>query len=344
MKILFQINLERDEGPGFVLGQIRRALEDSGHDVIYHFVPVKDALAFDRAASRQVVPCDLLVTGIGGAYYQTKKAHQVGAKVLLTRFSPHHAYTQRVLAPHYKQFHKRVFDEGILERALQEYPLADFHLVLSQQSKRTYIENGVPAERVFVANLGVDSYKFWYRERDLGDTVFRALFVATNAVRKGWGYLWQAWKKAFKDVEDAELVSRSNLEFGTLPKSVRSVQTWLTVDALIDLYHECSITVLPSLEEGFGATVLESMSCGRAPIITDVTGACDVVEDGVNGLIVPAANIDALADALRYCYNNSFAPRVLGQRARETAEEHPWSRFRHDVETAIATIETFIKE
>ena len=339
MKVLYQVNLDKPEGPGFVLQQIRQALEDSGHELIYHYIPVRDPLAFDRAASKQVVPCDLLVSGVGGSYYQQLRAKRYGAKVLLTRFSPHHAFTQRVLAAHYAYFGRRVFGEGQLERALQEYPLADYHLVLSSQSKQTYVREGIAADRVFVANLGVDTD--FFTECPMPDHTsapFRVLFIATNAIRKGWRYLLPAWEQAFHDIEDVELIVKSSMELANLNPQIRPITQWFDMDELRDLYHHVDITALPSIEDGFGATVLESMACGRLPIVTDVTGAADVVTDGSDGYIVPVADVDALAEALYSCYADYMRTIAMGRCARETAELHPWSRFRSDVIRAVNAI------
>ncbi len=60
----------------------------------------------------------------------------------------------------------------------------------------------------------------------------------------------------------------------------------------------CHIFVLPSYREGTPRTNLEAMATGRAIITTDVPGCRETVTDGVNGLLVPARDAQALADAM----------------------------------------------
>lgn len=63
--------------------------------------------------------------------------------------------------------------------------------------------------------------------------------------------------------------------------------------------HSASFLVLSSLYEGQGLVLLESMSAGSIPIAYDVRyGPSDIITDGVDGFLVPAGDIDALANAI----------------------------------------------
>ena len=56
--------------------------------------------------------------------------------------------------------------------------------------------------------------------------------------------------------------------------------------------------MLPSYGEGTPGALLEAMAMGRAVITTDVPGCRETVEHGRNGLLVPARDVRALADAM----------------------------------------------
>jgi glycosyltransferase involved in cell wall biosynthesis len=58
------------------------------------------------------------------------------------------------------------------------------------------------------------------------------------------------------------------------------------------------IFALPSQAEGISNTLLEAMACGCAPVATDVGGNPELVENEVNGLLVPSQDGPALAAAL----------------------------------------------
>lgn len=79
------------------------------------------------------------------------------------------------------------------------------------------------------------------------------------------------------------------------------------------------VYVLPSYREGTPRTVLEAMAMGRAIVTTDVPGCRQTVQDGSNGYLVPARDVDALAAAMeRFLLNPSLAV-TMGERSRELA-------------------------
>jgi glycosyltransferase involved in cell wall biosynthesis len=58
------------------------------------------------------------------------------------------------------------------------------------------------------------------------------------------------------------------------------------------------VSVIPSLEEGFGIPAAEAMGCGVPVVASDAGGLPEVVEDGVTGRVVPKGDSEALADAI----------------------------------------------
>ncbi|MBB3346787.1 glycosyltransferase family 4 protein [Sphingomonas sp. BK069] len=85
---------------------------------------------------------------------------------------------------------------------------------------------------------------------------------------------------------------------------------------------EASVFVLPSwYREGLPRTILEAMASGRAVITTDRPGCRDPIDQGANGLVVPARDPAALAAAMeRFCADPALASR-LGAVARRVATE-----------------------
>ena len=62
---------------------------------------------------------------------------------------------------------------------------------------------------------------------------------------------------------------------------------------------QVDVLVLPSEAEGFGLVLIEAMACGVPVVATDVAGICDVVKNGITGLLVPVASPPELARAIR---------------------------------------------
>lgn len=69
-------------------------------------------------------------------------------------------------------------------------------------------------------------------------------------------------------------------------------------DELLQAYVDADCHVMPSYREGFPNTVLEAGAMGLPQVVTDINGSREIVVDGVNGLIVPPQNADALYEAM----------------------------------------------
>jgi glycosyltransferase involved in cell wall biosynthesis len=79
------------------------------------------------------------------------------------------------------------------------------------------------------------------------------------------------------------------------------------------------VVCLPSYREGLSMTLLEALAAGRAVVTTDVPGCRDAVTDGVEGLLVPPRDPDALARALRRLIEDPELRARLGAAGRERA-------------------------
>jgi len=97
----------------------------------------------------------------------------------------------------------------------------------------------------------------------------------------------------------------------------------------------CDIAVMPSLErEGLPKAVLEAMAQGIPPVVTDVGGMPELVENGVSGLVVPPRDAAALREALLDLARDAVRRRRLGTAARDRIAG-PF-HFRHTVEKTLA--------
>ena len=96
---------------------------------------------------------------------------------------------------------------------------------------------------------------------------------------------------------------------------------WTAPDEVRSLFARASIFVLPSLIENLPLALLEAMSHGLCPVVTPVGAIPEVVCDGVSGLIVPAGDSRALADALRRLLSDHALMSRLGQASQRRFRE-----------------------
>lgn len=331
MKVMYFTKLIGDEGPGLVFEQIRLALEEAGMLFNHKYLPIADPLEFDRTAANEISKCDVFIrsTGDAGGLSQLRKAKKLGITTIGTSFSTHTAYREKVFTDIYNEFGVDMRNR-YAQRILKEEKYTDYYIVLSEFTKYTYTLNGIEPDRIFVVPPGVDSDKFSFAEQP---SDFKVLFVGTNAIRKGLPYLLRAWKEL--DI-DAELVTRCGLSFKNM-KNVTQIPQWQTESDLAHLYQRCSVTIFPSLEDGFGITNLESLACGR-PIISTRMGIDDVITDYKEGILIPLKDVEAIKKAILYFYDNRNELLRMGKEARKKAEEYPWERFRKRVVEIVEEI------
>ncbi|MEM3489191.1 MAG: glycosyltransferase family 4 protein [Nitrososphaerota archaeon] len=74
----------------------------------------------------------------------------------------------------------------------------------------------------------------------------------------------------------------------------------VTDEILVDLYRKVEVCVSPSVEDGVPGIAAEAMANGCAVISTDVSGARELINDGVNGMIIPAKDAAAIARAVTF--------------------------------------------
>ncbi len=88
---------------------------------------------------------------------------------------------------------------------------------------------------------------------------------------------------------------------------------------------QAGVFVLPSRFEGMPNALLEAMAAGLAVVVTDASpGPLEVVENGVNGFVVPADNSQALKAVLEMLAANPALRERLGLSARETLRQQDW--------------------
>lgn len=87
------------------------------------------------------------------------------------------------------------------------------------------------------------------------------------------------------------------------------------------LYTQCHIAVLPSYREGLPKSLIEAAACGRAIVTTNVPGCRDAIVADETGLLVPAQDAPALAQAVQRLASESSLRQTMGQAGRRFAEE-----------------------
>ncbi|SFV32717.1 Glycosyl transferases group 1 [Hyphomicrobium facile] len=224
------------------------------------------------------------------------------------------------------------------ERRRQEIALAEVMIANSSLTARSHIRAGADASRMFVVPLAAPAPIAEVR----ADPKYRArplevIWAGQFSLGKGAHYLLRAWQ-----LLNAGPAARLNVygRFG-LPARLRAMEREdiffhgsVTQPELFKAYEAGDVLVFPTLSDGFGMVVAEAMARGLPVIISDQAGAADLVTAD-NGLIIPAADPQALADSLRWCLDNRDRLFQMRFHALETARRKQWSDFRRELITIL---------
>lgn len=204
------------------------------------------------------------------------------------------------------------------------------HIVtVSRQSERDIVEQfGVRPEQIQLIYNGIDTGVFKPRPQ----IERRPLRIMTTASAdqplKGLRFLLHALAELRESQAGLELLVVGRLQKGgateqllhqlQLQDSVQFV-SGISNQQMVEYYASATVVVCPSLYEGFGLPAGEAMACG-VPVISSDGGALpEVVGDA--GIVVPAGDSGALAQALRKLLADDALRASLGEKARARIEE-----------------------
>jgi glycosyltransferase involved in cell wall biosynthesis len=200
-------------------------------------------------------------------------------------------------------------NDWITKTMLEEFDAVDYLLVSSQFVKRTFVERGYDERKIITLPYGVDPAPGLASEtaveRSREKEPVRILCVGQVCIRKGQYYLLDAIKTLNKSGGRKRfhltLVGRCDPAYmkclAALSEDFDHV-SHIENSEMIRFMAGFDIFVLPSLEDGFSVVVTEALSAGLPVITTMNNGAADIIEDGDNGVVVPAGNSLALKRAI----------------------------------------------
>jgi glycosyltransferase involved in cell wall biosynthesis len=103
-------------------------------------------------------------------------------------------------------------------------------------------------------------------------------------------------------------------------KTVHKVTYLGIVDegTLIGWYQKASVFVCPSISDHFPISILEALACGASVVASNVGAIPDIIEDGVNGSLVPPSDYNALSKTINDLLENRAKRELYGINGRET--------------------------
>jgi len=193
------------------------------------------------------------------------------------------------------------------------------------------ILNGIPASKVMVNPMGVDTNIFQPRQA-VPDKI-RFISVGTICLRKGFQYLFRAFEKVKQQLPAAELVCVGGYKRDFRYERPQWEGTfthhpWLSHSELAQLLQTSTAFVFPSQEEGIARAQIEALAAGLPVIGTHEGGATTVVEDGIEGFIVRGRDPQNIAEAMIRIANDRELNRRMGEAAyNKGAIKNTWQDY-----------------
>ena len=213
------------------------------------------------------------------------------------------------------------------QQNIEEYALATLILVLSHCAADTFRAAGIPDEKLFYLPRGVDIDRFTPAVRP--PDKFRAIFLGALKKRKGVHTLLEAWHGL--GLKNAELLLVGHVHPEIKDYLARFAGPSVRLEGFCkepeNLLRTATVHIFPSTCEGSAKVTYEAAACGLPQITTRESG--DVVIDGLNGLVAPCDNPDALAAAIQRLYANPDLRLSMGAAARQRiVENFTWDHYR----------------
>lgn len=214
----------------------------------------------------------------------------------------------------------------------------DLVFCVSEAIKEVCISSGIPGPMLRVVAEGVDPSRMEAGDRNKGrtslevsDDVPLLLTVARISLHKGHEFLVEAMKGVAAERPDIVLALAGE---GDLFESVKQQVLDLGLSGSIrflgfrndvpDLMKAADLFILPSVMEGLGTSVIDAMFAGTPIVTTEAGGIPELVrqregEEGPCAWLVPAADPDAIRDAILEALQNREEREKRSERARERA-------------------------
>jgi glycosyltransferase involved in cell wall biosynthesis len=299
---------------------------------------------FDSWAANRLLrvnPAEAVIACEISALSTFRAARRLGITTILDAPSIHHQAQDRL----HGFSETRVLHGRVTRLKDEEITLADHIVTVSPLAADTYVEAGVPREKVHSVMLGVDTNLFAPRATLAKDAREDFLFVFAGAMNRNKGF--DLLVEAFDRVRQIEpgvrlgIVGPTGDAFDALSRvahSSISVLGFLRQVELASRFHRADCLLLPSRADSYGMVVAEALAAGLPVIVSGMVGAKELVREGVNGWVVRAGDVECLAERMLWCARHRREARAMRPACLASAEAANWTAYHQRLQELIVAI------
>lgn len=204
-------------------------------------------------------------------------------------------------------------------------------VVICSSTSGEKIMRNLGCKNTVVIPHGIDPKRFSDASPLEANTEFNVGYLGQPGPDKGIRYLTTAWKNLGLQDSRLRIAGRgTQVLFDSIlrKEGAERIDLYGEIPEVKPFYEGLSVVITPSVTEGFNLEVLEAMACGRPVIVTEGTGAKDVVTDGLDGFIVPIRDPGAIANRISYLKENRELLLEMGKAAKRKSEKYSWDNIR----------------
>ena len=303
---------------------------------------------FDKDSFDWVVKMQIdrptIVLALSSVGLQTGRHAQAnGGAFICDRGSAHILDQDLILRTEYKKWGLKFpgINRFTIAKELEEYEVCDRILVPSDFARATFVNRGIDSRKVVKIPYGVDVSQF-SPSAETEESYFTVLFVGNFSIQKGAPYLLEALRSLQHPSTRLWLVGTISSEMKDILGTYQDldIQIFASISQrhLRNWYSKADVTVLPSVQDGFGMVLAEALACGCPIIASEHTGARELITSGDGGYIVPAGNSRALKEALEMVISAGDSLRHLA--LEQSLRLNGWTQYGDSVSELIETLNT----
>lgn len=263
---------------------------------------------FDIWASKKLRAGDSVFSSFGYANRCFRMARRHGGITLLDAGNSHPENFWKLVSEEHRRWgcHYPPISPAHYRRSVAMMREVDWVLAPSRFVEESFLSHGFSARQIFRNPYATDLSVFRPGSPRPPDRPFTVINTGGLSLRKGTPYLLEALRVLRDNIPNLRILLTRQVSdsiqpilarYGDLP--IEWSET-LPPASLAERLRTADLFILPSIEEGMARTALEAMACGLPVILTPNTGACDLVQEGVNGSIVPIRDPAAIVASAHF--------------------------------------------
>ncbi len=217
-------------------------------------------------------------------------------------------------------------------------------LAISPSTRDDLVRRGMDPERIDVSFCGFDAEPYDLPEPPPRDPEPRIVHLGRLRKYKGTEFVLRSFAKIRETLPTASLdivgggpdrpfLEKLGAELG-LGDSLR-FHGHMPLPDMVDLLYRCHLFLNASPKEGWGLTVVEAGACGLPCVAANSPGLRDSVVDGETGLLVPYADVPAMAEASLTLLTDEPRRAAMGEAAARRARGFHWDTTARETEAML---------